>query len=145
MRNTRLDVGRRRRNRTQPLHSFTSGNRSEGRRTTAGPGPINFIDAHPRIETTLPHDVTISVDCIFPWRESLRDGVYSVPGLLIIPAGKSNARFVGHRPGTEVRWQANAHLWFQGDYGIFYAAKFVKESQPGRNLNYWALWTGYKF
>ena len=89
--------------------------------------------------------MTVSVDWIFQWRESLRDGVYSVPGFLIIPAGKSNARFVGHRPGAEVRWQANRHLWFQADYGIFYAGKFVKESQPGRNLNYWALWTGYKF
>jgi len=112
---------------------------------TAGPGPVNFIDAHPHVETALPHDVTVSVDCIFQWRESLRDGVYSVPGFLIIPAGKSNARFVGHRPGVEARWQANRHLWFQGDYGIFYAGKFVKESQSGRNLNYWALWAGYKF
>ena len=112
---------------------------------TAGPGPINFIDVHPRVEATLPQGVTVSVDWIFQWRESLRDGVYSVPGFLIIPAGKSNARFVGHRPGAEVRWQANRHLWFQADYGIFYAGKFVKESQPGRNLNYWALWTGYKF
>jgi hypothetical protein len=112
---------------------------------TAGPGPINFIDVHPRAEATLPHSVTASIDWIFQWRESLRDGVYSVPGFLIIPAGKSNARFVGHRPGTEVRWQANRHLWFQADYGIFYAGKFVKESQPGRNLNYWALWAGYKF
>jgi hypothetical protein len=112
---------------------------------TAGPGPINFIDVHPRVEATLPHGVTASVDWIFQWRESLRDGVYSVPGFLIIPAGKSNARFVGHRPGTEVRWQANRHLWFQADYGIFYAGKFVKESQSGRDLNYWALWTGYKF
>jgi hypothetical protein len=112
---------------------------------TAGPGPINFIDVHPRVEATLPRGVTASVDWIFQWRESLRDGVYSVPGFLIIPAGKSNARFVGHRPGTEMRWQANRHLWFQADYGIFYAGKFVKESQPGRNLNYWALWAGYKF
>jgi hypothetical protein len=89
--------------------------------------------------------VTASVDWIFQWRESLRDGVYSVPEFLIIPAGKSNARFVGQRPGTEVRWQANRHLWFQADYGIFYAGKFVKQSQPGRNLNYWALWAAYKF
>ena len=112
---------------------------------TAGPGPINFIDIHPHVETELPHNVTASVDWIFQWRESLRDGVYSVPGFLIIPAGKSDARFVGHRPGTEVRWQVNRHMWFQADYGIFYAGKFVKESQPGRNLNYWALWVGYKF
>jgi hypothetical protein len=57
---------------------------------------------------------------------------------LIIPAGKSKERFVGHRPGTEVHWQANRHLWFQADYGIFYAGTFVNESQSGRNLNYWA-------
>jgi len=112
---------------------------------TAGPGPINFIDIHPRAEVTLPRGVTVSADWIFQWRESLRDGVYSVPGFLIIPAGKSNARFVGHRPGAEVRWQANRYLWFQADYGIFYAGKFVRESQPGHNLNYWALWAGYKF
>jgi hypothetical protein len=112
---------------------------------TAGPGPINIIDAHPRVEATLPQDVTVSVDWIIQGRESLRDGVYSVPGFLIIPAGKSNARFVGHRPGTEVRWQVNRHLWFQADYGIFYAGKFVKQSQPSRDLNYWALWAGYKF
>jgi hypothetical protein len=112
---------------------------------TTGPGPINFIDVHPHVETALPHGVTASVDCIFQWRESLNDGVYAVPGFLIIPAGKSDARFVGNRPGTEVHWQANRHLWFQADYGIFYAGKFVKESQPARNLNYWALWAGYKF
>lgn len=113
---------------------------------TTGPGPINFIDVHPHVEAALPHDVTASFDWIVQWRESLRDGVYSVPGSLIIPAGKSNARFVGHRPGTEIHWQMNRHLWFQADYGIFYAGKFVKESQPpGRNLNYWALWTGYRF
>jgi hypothetical protein len=50
---------------------------------TAGPGPINFIDVHPRAEATLPHNVTTSIDWIFQWRESLRDKVYSVPEFLI--------------------------------------------------------------
>jgi hypothetical protein len=112
---------------------------------TTGPGPINFIDVHPHVETALPHDVFVSVDWIFQWRESLQDGVYAVPGFLIRAADGSRARYVGHRPGTEIRWQANRHLWFQADYGIFYAGTFLKQTQPGRNLNYWALWTGYKF
>ncbi len=112
---------------------------------TTGPGPINFIDVHPHVETTFPHNVTASVDWIFQWRENVLDGVYSVPGFLIRPAGNSQARFVGHRPGTELRWQVDRHLWFQADYGIFYAGRFLKETQPGRNLNYWALWAGYKF
>lgn len=112
---------------------------------TTGPGPINFIDLHPRVETALPHNVSLSFDWIFQWRESLQDGVYAVPGFLIVPAGNSRQRFVGHRPGTEIHWQINHHLWAQADYGIFYAGKFLKEASPGRNLNYWALWTGYKF
>jgi hypothetical protein len=112
---------------------------------TTGPGPINFIDVHPHIETTFPHNVTASVDWIFQWRENVLDGVYSVPGSLIRPAGNSRARFVGNRPGAELRWQVDRHLWFQADYGVFYAGRFLKETQPGRNLNYWALWAGYKF
>jgi len=112
---------------------------------TTGPGPINFIDLHPRVEGTFPHDVTASFDWIFQWRESLQDGVYAVPGFLIRAANGSQARFVGNRPGTQIRWQATRHMWFQADYGIFYAGRFLKETEPGRNLNYWALWAGYKF
>jgi hypothetical protein len=95
---------------------------------------------------TLPHGVTTSFDWIVPWRESLDDGGYAVPGFLIRAADGSRARFVGHRPGTEIRWQKPRHLWFQADYGIFYAGRFLKEAPPDRNLNYWAaLWAGYKF
>lgn len=112
---------------------------------TTGPGPINFIDVHPHVEAWAPHDVSISGDWVFQWRQSLNDGVYAVPGFLIRAADGSRARFVGNRPGTEIRWQANRHLWFQGDYGIFYAGRFLKETRPSRNLNYWALWAGYKF
>ena len=112
---------------------------------TTGPGPVNFIDVHPHVEASAPHNVSLSFDWIFQWRQSLDDGVYAVPGFLIRAADGSRARFVGDRPGTEARWQANRHLWFQGDYGIFYAGSFLKQTQPGRNLNYWALWAGYKF
>jgi hypothetical protein len=112
---------------------------------TTGPGPINFIDVHPHVETALPHNISASVDWIFQWRESLEDGVYAVPGFLITPVNGSRARYVGNRPGTELRWQANRHLWFQADYGVFFAGPFLKQAGPGRNLNYWALWADYKF
>jgi Alginate export len=112
---------------------------------STGPGPFNFMDIHPKVQLDASHGVSIFVDCTFQWRQSLEDGVYAIPGFLIAAAGDSRARFVGHRPGTEVTWQANRHLWFQADYGIFYAGRFVKETLPGRNLNYWALWAGYKF
>jgi hypothetical protein len=112
---------------------------------TTGPGPLNFMDLHPRVQTELPHGVSVSTDWVFYWRENTLDGVYSVPGFLIRAAGTSDARFVGQRPGIEVRWQVDRHAYFQADYGIFYAGEFLKQTMPGQNLNYWAVWAGYKF
>ena len=34
-----------------------------------GPGPINFMDLHPKIEMDLTHGISWSVDWIFQWRE----------------------------------------------------------------------------
>ena len=110
-----------------------------------GPGPVNFIDVHPRLQTKLPRGVSISTDVVVQWRQSLNDGVYAVPGFLLVPAGASRARFVGYRPGIEARWQIDRHLWVQADYGVFFAGEFLKQASPGRNINYTELWLGYKF
>jgi len=110
-----------------------------------GPGPQNFIDVHPKLQIQPITGVSVSMDLVAQWRESLRDGLYAVPGFLLVPAGTSRARFVGYRPGMEVRWQIDRHAYLQADYGIFYAGKFLKDASSGRNLNYMAFWAGYKF
>jgi hypothetical protein len=110
-----------------------------------GPGPVNFIDIHPRVQTQLPHGVSVSTDLVVQWRENLNDGVYAVPGFLLVPAGDNRDRFVGYRPGMEVRWQIDRHAYLQADYGVFFAGGFLKEASPGRNINYAELWAGYKF
>jgi hypothetical protein len=110
-----------------------------------GPGPVNFIDVHPRIQTQLSHAVSVSADVVVQWRENLNDGVYAVPGFLLVPSDASRARFVGYRPGTEVRWQIDRHMYLQADYGIFYAGEFLRQTSPGRNINYTEFWAGYKF
>jgi hypothetical protein len=110
-----------------------------------GPGPVNFIDVHPRIQATLPKGVTVSTDLVVQWRENLNDGVYAVPGFLLVPSNGSTARFVGYRPGVEARWQVDRHMWVQADYGVFFSGQFLKDASPGRNLKYTELWVGYKF
>ena len=110
-----------------------------------GPGPVNFIDVHPRLQMKLPQGVSIATDLVVQWRESLTDGVYAVPGFLLVPASGSRARFVGYRPGVEARWQIDRHAWLQADYGVFLAGDFLKQASPGRNINYMEFWAGYKF
>jgi hypothetical protein len=115
-----------------------------------GPGPVNFIDVQPRVETVFPHNVSVMAVLLLYWRQSLDDGLYGLsgppfPGFLIRPSANSRARFVGYQPGVEVRWQINRHAYLQSDYGIFYAGRFIKETMPGQNLNYLSFWAGYKF
>ena len=110
-----------------------------------GPGPVNFIDVHPRLQMHLPRGVSISTDLLVQWRENLSDGVYAVPGFLLVGARGSRARFVGYRPGVEVRWQIDRHAYLQADYGVFFAGEFLKQASPGRNINYTEFWAGYKF
>src|SRR5689334_13735405 len=114
-------------------------------RVVLRPGPINFIDLHPRVATELPHGVNASFDWIFQWRESLRGGVYSVPGFLLIPSGKSNGPSSGTVRVRRCGGRRIVTCGFKLITEFFYAGRFVKESQSGRNLDYWALWTGYKF
>lgn len=110
-----------------------------------GPGPVNFIDVHPRLETSLSHGVSVSTELVALWRESSYDGVYAVPGNLLVPAGDSRARFIGYMPGVEVHWQVDRHFWLQADYGVFFSGEFLKPESPGRNINYTEFWAGYKF
>ena len=110
-----------------------------------GPGPVNFIDVHPRAQMQFPHGVSVSTDLVAQWRENIHDGVYAVPGFLLVPANGSRARFVGYRPGIEARWQIDRHAYLQADYGVFYAGQFLKQASPGRNINYFELWAGYEF
>lgn len=54
---------------------------------------------------------------------------------LIGAADGSHARFIGHKPGTEVRRRGNGHLWSQADCGIFCPGSFLKEKELGPNLH----------
>ncbi|MBV8090157.1 MAG: alginate export family protein [Alphaproteobacteria bacterium] len=123
---------------------FPSGNYF-GIFATTGPGFVNCVDLHPSVTSVLGR-VTITGDWLWYWRQNVNDGVYAIPGTLLLrePSG-SSARFVGERPGIEAKWQIDEHLYLQGDYGIFTAGPFIHESGPALPILYRLLWLGYKF
>jgi Alginate export len=111
---------------------------------TTGPGPVNFVDAHPAVSSTF-GPITVTADWLWYWRQNVNDGLYAIPGTLLrLPSG-STARFVGQRPGIELKWQIDRHLYVQGEYGVFTAGPFIQESGPALPILYRALWVGYKF
>lgn len=122
---------------------FPSGNYF-GIFATTGPGFVNFEDLHPSVTSVL-GKVTITGDWLWYWRQNVNDGLYAIPGTVLLrePSG-SSARFVGERPGMEAKWQIDSHLYLQGDYGIFTAGPFIHESGPALPILYRSIWLGYK-
>ena len=108
-------------------------------------GPLNHRNLHPTVELSMPRDVMVKLDWVFYWRHSTRDGMYGIPGNLLRTGQMSRARYIGHQPGIEVRWQMDRHTAFTLNYARFLTGRFLAETPPGRNTTYFALWMTYRF
>lgn len=108
-------------------------------------GPYNHVDAHPEVRWQLPRDFTVSLECDFFWRYSLRDGIYNPAGTLIRTGQRSRARYVGTQPAVQGEWKASRFLTLTANYTRFFAGPFLKETPPGRDINYVSTWATFKF
>src|SRR5581483_3114576 len=108
-------------------------------------GPANFIDLHPALDVHLTQNVTVTTDWIFFWRESLHDGIYG-PAINLIRSGRTNrARYIGSQATAQAEWQVNRHIALTVIYTHFFAGAFLKESGPGRDVDYVTTWVTYRF
>lgn len=108
-------------------------------------GPSNHWEIHPILEMQLSRRVSMRADWLFFWRRSLRDGVYDVVGNPLRTGQLSSAAFVGHSPGLEVVYSVDRHWTLTGNYSRFLAGRFLKETPPGEDITYVALWLTLKF
>jgi hypothetical protein len=108
-------------------------------------GPANFIQVHPSIDFRY-NKVTLEADWAFVWRESVEDGIYGpIAGLLLRTGQLSRQRYVGSSPATVLTWNATRHLTILASYVHFFAGPFLKETPPGKDMDYVTLWADYTF
>lgn len=109
-------------------------------------GPSNLTSVGPKITLQLTKALSFVVDDNLFWRTSLQDGVYGL-GVRVLVSGQSNSRrFVGSQPSVGIYLRAGRHLSVSAAYAHFSVGSFLREaSPPGRNVDYAALWTTYKF
>lgn len=108
-------------------------------------GPLNHRDLHPNLELTFLKTISLTGDWVFYWRQSTRDAVYGIPGNFQRAGNQSHARFIGQQPGIEITWQANRHTTLTLNYARFLAGRFLRETPPGHDITYFAVWMTYKF
>jgi hypothetical protein len=108
-------------------------------------GPINMIDLHPVLDLYPTDKVTITADWNFFWRQSLGDGIYTLSGQLLRPAGTGLARYVGSTPSLTMVWAATRHLTVLTSYVHVFPGTFIEQSPPNLPIDFFTTWLTYKF
>ena len=119
--------------------------------TTAYSGQIGLIGAGNLIDLTpnarlrlnkwmlfLPEDTTL-------WRESTKDGIFTVTGLLSRTGQRSNARYIGNQLTLPVVVIVDKHLQWTVALSRFFTGQFLKQTPPGHSVTYLTSFLTYKF
>ena len=100
----------------------------------------NLIALQPSAELKLSKTISLTANPAFYWRESTSDGLYAISGAVIVSGQKSNASYIASQASVQLQWKMNRNLTWFTEYGRFFPGEFLKESRPGRNINFWTAW-----
>ena len=87
------------------------------------------------------------VDWAFVWRESLEDGDLWSDRRPADPDRAAEPESVCRysSPAVTVTWNATRHATVLASYVHFFAGPFLKETPPGKDMDYFTLWVDYTF
>ncbi|MEQ1886068.1 MAG: alginate export family protein [Bryobacteraceae bacterium] len=108
-------------------------------------GPSNLIDLTPTLRMRLSSRLYFLPESSFFWRTSLNDGIYGPTGTLSRTGALSRARFVGNQLTLPLQYSVDRHLTVTAFYSHFFAGRFLRESPPGRSVNYVSAFITYRF
>jgi hypothetical protein len=108
-------------------------------------GPLNLIIVRPTLKTALTRNVSTNTNIELLWRQAREDGVYNIAGFLTHAPGNSTARFIGTQIQQEIDYAFTRHLSGSLAYEHFFTGEFLKQSPPGRSLNFISPQLTYNF
>jgi Alginate export len=108
-------------------------------------GNRNLVVLQPSVALRLTRKITLTPNVGTFWRESTADGLYTSSGALVLTGQKSKAAYVGTQAAAQLHWTINRHVTAFSEYLHFFDGQFVRQSTPGRNLNYVTEWLDFRF
>ena len=109
-------------------------------------GPDNAIRLEPSLGLLFSERLTLSAGWGFFWRESSSDGLYGIPGNLIVPSHGVKSRYEGSRPIVQLDWQMTRHLSTHVNYMYVFNASFEEQSvHATTSMSYISPWVTYRF
>jgi hypothetical protein len=109
-------------------------------------GASNSIRLEPTLTLAPRRKFSVSTGWGFYWRESVQDGLYGIPGNLIVPSNGVPGRYEGSRPIAEVAWTLNPHLSVHLNYIFVFNGRFEERSVHATTTeSYICPWITYRF
>ena len=105
----------------------------------------NLVALQPYVELHLTKTLTFMPNPAFFWRESPRDGLYTVGNAVVITGQKSDARYIASQVSAQIRWKMNRNMTWFTEYAHFFPGEFLKQSTPGSNMNFWTGWLDIRY
>ena len=108
-------------------------------------GPRNLIHLQPSVTVRPRTDLDVTLMGAAYWRESTRDGVYSIPGMLIRSGRGSDARYIGTQVELSATWRATQELELAVSPGALDAGPFIRETGPSDTILLASLMATFKY
>jgi Alginate export len=108
-------------------------------------GPRNLMHVRPSAAIHLHRDVQVSLTAAAFWRESTRDGVYAIPGIVLRSGSDSEARFIGRQFELAAAWQATPELNLSASASQFDPGRFIRETGPSRPIRMISTTANFRF
>lgn len=99
-------------------------------------GPYNMIIVRPTMKYAFTRKLSSNTNYEALWRESKQDGAYNIVGILTHPPDGSNASFIGSQIQEELDYSFSRHLSGALTYEHFFSGEFLKQSPPGKSVNF---------
>lgn len=105
--------------------------------------PSNLYEVHPLVQWDL-DAVTLEAGCVFFFRQSVHDAVYTPPGAVLVPPSGSDARYTGAQLSVSLGYRVSRHFMFNAEYSHVVAGPSLR-AVTGQDVDFLGTWTTFTY
>ncbi|MEO7166120.1 MAG: alginate export family protein [Spartobacteria bacterium] len=109
-------------------------------------GRQNIVDLHPGLSVKCAADkLTLKAEGHFFWRAEAADALYNAGGAVIRRGAPGTSKTVGTELDLVANYRFNPHLTVEAGFSRFFAGKFIQQTGPSSDTNFFYLQSEFYF
>lgn len=108
-------------------------------------GRQNIIDLHPGASVKCGEALTVKAEGHFLWRAEAADALYNAGGGVVRRGAPGTSTEVGSEVDLVANYRFNRHLDLEAGFSHFFPGKFIKQTGPDEDINFFYLQTQFYF